>query len=42
MNGESYRRGSRVAAVIAVEKTPVLSVAAASAEASLFETEDSR
>lgn len=42
MNGQSYRRVSRAATVPAVKKAPVLSVAAASAEASLFETEDAR
>ena len=42
MNSQSYQRVSRVAAVIAAEETPVISSAAASTEALLFETEDYR
>jgi hypothetical protein len=42
MNGQSYRRVSRVVAVPTAKKAPVISAAAAAAEASRFETEDSR
>lgn len=40
MNSQSYQRVSRVAAAPAAEEAPVVTSAAASAEASLFEMEE--